>query len=80
MRPVHDVFSALRDGEQLVGREVELGAAQQQVGQQHDGHEQHADDGNATDTEMGFLEHGYFDLRRSSTTVLASRKKMVTSA
>ena len=58
LEAVHDVFGALGNGEQLVGGEVELGAAQQQVGQQHDADEQHADDGQATDTESGFLEHG----------------------
>ncbi len=39
-------------GVELVVREIELRAAQQQAGEQHDGHEQHADDGEAAGAQV----------------------------
>jgi hypothetical protein len=53
------------------------------IHEQHDADEQHADYGQTARAESGFLLHLdylYFDLRASSTTVLARRKKTATSA
>ncbi len=82
LEPAHDALGALRHRVEIVRGQVDLRAAQQVVREQHDTDEQRADDCESARTRVVFLSifgSCYFDLRASSTTVLASRKNAMTA-